>query len=234
MSEKVELVKTGIPGVDEMLKGGLPKGSITLVSGPPGIGKSNLGLQFVYNGATKFGENGVYIAVEDTPYRVKKYANAFGWDFEKLEQENKVMIIGQDISGVETESEITLRKAIKDVGAKRIVLDSITLFKYLFKDENERRPNILKFIKKLKKTGCTTVMIGEEQSPFKRIDYDAEHFLADGVMMLFWLRHKGNYDRAFRIVKMRGIEINTSIKPMKITSEGVIVYNMQEPVSFEE
>ena len=56
----VELTKTGIPGVDEMIGGGIPRASVVIVSGSPGIGKSNFALQFIYEGITKYNEPDVY------------------------------------------------------------------------------------------------------------------------------------------------------------------------------
>ena len=76
MTEK-EMVLTGIPGVDEMLGGGLPRTSVTIVSGSPGIGKSNFAMQFIYNGITKYNEPGIYLTVEDVPINVRAYADAF-------------------------------------------------------------------------------------------------------------------------------------------------------------
>jgi KaiC/GvpD/RAD55 family RecA-like ATPase len=242
----VELTKTGIPGVDEMCGGGLPQGSVVIASGSPGIGKSNFAMQFIYEGITKYNEPGIYLTVEDVPKNVKAYAAAFGWDLEKLEKENKLAIVAQPIYGGEEPQKKdkggksgyqggeTLGEAIARIKAKRIVLDSVTLFKYLFKDDISRRVNLLNFIKQVKDAGCTTMMVAEQHESTSDITYLDEHFLADGLILLFWSRQKEKHERCFRVVKLRGCRINPDIRPMDITDTGVVVYPTQVPLSLSD
>ena len=241
MSEETKRLNTGVPGVDQMIGGGLPEKSVTLISGPPGMGKSNFAMQFIYSGATEFDEPGVYLTVEDTPENVKKYGAAFGWDLEKLERENKVAIVTQTIYGglkkdqnASKKPTETLNQAIERIKAKRIVLDSATLFKYLFPNDVSRRINLLNFIDQVKNYGCTTLMIAEQHESSMEITYLDEHFLSDGLILLFWSRHRDSHERCFRVVKMRGSEIMPDIRPYKITSQGVVVYPTQIPLSLAE
>jgi KaiC/GvpD/RAD55 family RecA-like ATPase len=234
-------VKTGIPGVDEMLGGGLPQGSVTMISGSPGIGKSNFAMQYLYNGATLYGEPGIYLTVEDTPINIKAYADAFTWDLEKLERENMLAIVAQPIFGGQESKRYneytpgeSLGDAVKRINAKRIVLDSVTLFKYLFKDDVSRRVNLLNFIKQVKEAGCTTLMVAEQHESTSDITYLDEHFLADGLILLFWSRHKEKNERCFRVVKLRGQKINPDIRPMEISDHGIVVYPTQVPLSLAE
>ena len=231
----MDLVKTGIPGVDEMLGGGLPPESVVIVGGSPGIGKSNFAMQFIYNGIVQYDEPGIYLTVEDVPQNITKYANAFGWDIEKCIRENKLAIVSQPIYGTDKKNEYssgeTLGEAIARIGAKRIVLDSVTLFKYLFKDDMSRRVNLLNFIKQVKDAHCTTLMVAEQHESTSNITYLDEHFLADGMMLLFWSRHKEKHERCFRCIKLRGNKINPDIRPMDITDTGLIVYPTQMPLT---
>lgn len=234
-------VKTGIPGVDEMVGGGLPRSSVVIVSGSPGIGKSNFAMQYIYNGITQYNEPGIYLTVEDQPENVKAYAKAFGWDLDKCEKDNMLAIVSQPIYGgqelkksKEYPSGETLGEAIKRINAQRIVLDSVTLFKYLFKDEMSRRVNLLNFIKQVKDAGCTTMLVAEQHESSGNIAYLDEHFIADGLLMLFWSQHKEKNERCFRVVKIRGNKINPDIRPMEITDKGIVVYPTQVPLSLAE
>jgi KaiC/GvpD/RAD55 family RecA-like ATPase len=234
-------VKTGIPGADDMLGGGLPQSSVVIVSGSPGIGKSNFAMQYLYNGIVQYNEPGIYLTVEDTPPNIKAYAKAFGWDLEKCERDNMLAIVAQPIYGAtdikkgkEYSAGETLGEAIHRINAKRIVLDSVTLFKYLFKDDISRRVNLLNFIKQVKDAGCTTLMVAEQHESSSDITYLDEHFLADGLIMLFWSRHKEKNERCFRVVKLRGQKINPDIRPMEITDKGVVIYPTQVPLSLAE
>jgi len=243
----MERVKTGIPGVDEILNGGLIKGNVTIISGSPGIGKSNFAMQYLYNGASMFGESGVYVTVEDVPEKIREYARDFGWDFEKYEKEGKLAIVAQPIY-VDEEKEKkkekeralkgesrkeTLVDTIKRINAKRIVLDSVTLFKYLFKDEMSRRINLLNFINMVKDMGCTTLLVAEQHESTPNIMYSDEHFLADGLIVMFWLPHKDRQERCFRVIKMRGSPVNPNTRPMDIIDNGIVVYPTQVPLSLE-
>lgn len=238
----IKRVKTGIPGVDEMLGGGLPESSVTIVGGSPGIGKSNFALQYIYNGIEKYNEPGIYLTVEDVPENIRNYAKEFGWDLEKYEKEGKLAIVAQPIYGPDEkkggskpkDAPETLGEAIVRVKAKRIVLDSVTLFKYLFKDETSRRINLLNFIKQVKDAGCTTVMVAEQHESSGEVTYLDEHFLADGLILLFWSRHKEKNERCFRVIKLRGSRINADIRPLDISDKGITVYPTQVPLSLAD
>jgi len=238
----IKRVKTGIPGVDEMLGGGLPETSVCIIGGSPGIGKSNFALEYIYNGIDKFNEPGIYLTVEDVPENIRNYAREFGWDLAKYEKQDKLAIVAQPIYGSEEKQKPkkddvqpeTLGEAIQRVKAKRIVLDSVTLFKYLFKDDVSRRINLLNFIKQVKDAGCTTLMVAEQHESSGEIIYLDEHFLADGLMLMFWSRHKEKNERCFRVIKMRGTKINADIRPMDINDKGIVVYPTQVPLTLAD
>jgi len=84
-------LKTGIPGLDQMTGGGFLMGDTTLVTGPPGTGKTTFGLQFLMQGITE-SQSGVFITVEETPEKIASDALNFGWDVRKLEAEGLLRI----------------------------------------------------------------------------------------------------------------------------------------------
>nr|MDO8090125.1 ATPase domain-containing protein [Candidatus Sigynarchaeota archaeon] len=89
----VETVPSGIPGLDEMLNGGFPRGRAILVSGGPGTGKSILSAQFIYNGAHQHGIPGIIVSLEEPAKTIKENLSSFGWDLDKLIDENLLDII---------------------------------------------------------------------------------------------------------------------------------------------
>jgi KaiC/GvpD/RAD55 family RecA-like ATPase len=89
----IQRVPTGIPGFDELCSGGILRNRSYLLSGTAGAGKTIFGLQYLYNGITKYGENGIYIATEERPEQVRENVKQFGWDFEALEEEGKLAIL---------------------------------------------------------------------------------------------------------------------------------------------
>jgi len=229
----VEKIKTGIPGLDEMVDGGLPKGSTTVISGPPGIGKSNLAMQYIYNGISQCNEPGVYITIEDTVEDVENYAAGFGWNIREYEDAGRIAILGREIfEGTDMDLGMDfgiMRDVIKETKATRIVLDSVTLFNYLFKEETSRRIHMLRFLELMRKNKCTTLMTAELPESFPKIKYEAEHFLADGLIILFWSRYRANNERCLWVVKIRGTKIVSDIRPLRITSEGVSISPKEVP-----
>ena len=86
-------VKTGIAELDQMLSGGFLPQSANLIEGAPGTGKTTLGMQFIYNGITAYDEPGLILTFEEFPQQYYQDAASFGWDFRRLEAENKLRVI---------------------------------------------------------------------------------------------------------------------------------------------
>lgn len=226
-------ISTGIPGLDELIGGGLPEGSTTIISGPPGIGKSNLTMQYIYSGVKNYNESGIYLTIEDTVEDIEEYALGFGWNFKLYKEKGMLRILDRDVferTDVDLGIDFgIMRDIIRDINAKRVVLDSITLFNYLFKEETSRRLHILRFLELMKKDKCTVLMTAELTENFLGMTFRQEHFLADGLIILFWSRYKANTERCLWIVKIRGNRINSDIRPFKISSDGISVYPREVP-----
>src|SRR5437870_487329 len=90
---QADLVKTGVTGLESILNGGIPRGNVIVVEGPAGSGKTTLGLEFIYRGATAFNEPGLIVLFEVSPLKIIRDAAQFGWDFPDLERQGKVKII---------------------------------------------------------------------------------------------------------------------------------------------
>jgi circadian clock protein KaiC len=83
-------VPTGIPSLDKIIDGGFNEGDTILVAGQPGAGKSTLGVQFIYNGAVKYNQTGVYVTFVESANKLKRNMLRFNWDLAKLEKKRKV------------------------------------------------------------------------------------------------------------------------------------------------
>jgi len=86
-----ERVKTGIKGLDELIEGGLPKGFSFLLLGGPGTGKTTFGVQYLYKGATEYGENGLYVTFDEPPYSITSNSQRYGWNLLEDEEEQKLI-----------------------------------------------------------------------------------------------------------------------------------------------
>lgn len=219
-------VKTGIPGLDDLLSGGFEPKSSILVTGDSGSGKSTFCLQHLYQGI-QMGEPAVYITFEESKEFIYKHIKAFGMDFAPLEASGKFAFLSyapHEIQHFLTEGQL-IADTIEKIGAKRLVIDSMTSFALLFDSEYKRKLAILDLLNNLKKWNCTSLMTaegvmhhGELHTRF-RLGY-----LTDGVIFLYNLRLGNRRQRAFEIYKMRGVDHSPEICPMAIKKEGIVLY----------
>lgn len=231
---EINYVKTGIPGVDTMLKGGLYPNSAVLVSGPPGSGKSIFGMQFIYSGLKDFDEQGLFVSVDETSGSLSDYAASIGWeDWEALANSGKITVIGAEyFMGSSLSGSLEgLMEAIGNTKARRMVIDPINLFKYYFPADEDRRRYMLKFIRILKDMGITTLLVSEALEQFPRMHLTEEMYLTDGNISLFLSRTGNTVERCFWATKMRCQEINMNIVPMSIGKGGIEVYEDSIPYS---
>nr|MDO8134199.1 gas vesicle protein GvpD [Candidatus Njordarchaeum guaymaensis] len=231
-----DVVPTGIGRLDVVLNGGFPRGRCILVSGGCGTGKSTLGVQFLVEGATKFGENGILVTTEQSPNAVRADMKSFGWDLEKLQNEHKLGII--DIATPKSKVPYTGRDEItrlinmntlllalsdvqKSIDAKRVVVDSIPGLELVIQDPASIRHAVHRLIATLKELGCTSLLISEGRGRREISRYDVEQFISDGVIFLEQIRHRGRVERGLTVVKMRGRNHEVKTYPMTITEKGI-------------
>jgi len=229
--EYSDRARTGIPGLDEQVEGGFERRSVVLVTGDSGSGKTTFCLQFLVNGAEKYGEPGIYITFEEKKEDVFRRTKRFGWDLEKLERENKLLVMEYPPHEIErfiSEGQI-IEDTIHDMGAKRIVIDSVTSLALVYDSEYKRRQGVLKTLETLKKWGCTALLTSES-----RLTAEGEvkarfgmSYLVDGVIYLYNMRRGDRRVRAFEILKLRGISHSMALCPLAIENHGVVLYPNQ-------
>jgi circadian clock protein KaiC len=151
----MERVETGIPELDEMLHGGFLPQSANLVEGAPGTGKTTLGMQFINNGIVKYNEPGLILTFEEFPQQYYRDAASFGWDFPALERSNQLRVImtSPEVSRLDLETVGgMIESAAKEMGARRILVDSLSHFERLTEDPVELRSVQYSFINALKQS----------------------------------------------------------------------------------
>lgn len=123
-----DLVKTGIRGLDDILSGGIPRGNVILVEGAIGCGKTTLGVEFVYRGASQFDEPGVIVVFEVSPDKIMRDALRFGWDLRELEQQGRLKIVFTTREVLRQElqqADSVLLEEAASIGARRIFIDGV-------------------------------------------------------------------------------------------------------------
>jgi KaiC/GvpD/RAD55 family RecA-like ATPase len=224
----LERVKTGITGLDEIMNGGIPKGQLVLLSGTCGTGKSTICSQYIYNGLTKFKENGIYLSFEEMPENIKANVKQFGIDFEPFEKSGRFAFIKYDPYHVEEVFDI-LESSVNSIKAQRIVIDSVSALGIHVRDKAELRGMIFNLSRTLRKLGCTVLLVSEIVPGTAGISrYGVEEFVTDSVVVLYYERSEFAFTRAIQIWKMSGSDHSQKLHPYKITNKGIVIQHEAE------
>jgi circadian clock protein KaiC len=229
--KSLEKTPTGITGLDEITYGGLPKSRPALVCGSAGSGKTLLAMEFLIEGARKYGDPGVFMAFEETEEELVKNFASLGFDLDGLEAENKLVVdyVHIDKSEYEETGEydleglfIRLGLAIDSIGARRVALDTLEVLFSGFQNEAILRSELRRLFSWLKDKGVTAIVTGErgESSLTK---YGLEEYVADCVILLDNRMEEQIATRRLRIIKYRGSKHGTNEYPFLIEEDGISV-----------
>ncbi len=223
----MDILKTGIPGLDESLGGGLPKNHSILVIGGPGTGKTIFSMQFLYNGIRKYKEKGLYITLEESPDKIMdNMKNAFGWNLAKLVKD-KQLFFEAPRNFVLKDLLDLIDKAV-DRGVKRIVLDSVNLLTLGFESGYKFRRGFYELLDKIRQFDCTMMITAERNTnELGKPHVGLEEYLVDGVIVLYNPTKEDSRLRAIEIMKMRGINHSNKLVPFGIEKDGISVYHKQ-------
>jgi len=238
----MERVKSGISGLDKVLKGGFKKGVSILITGAPGTGKTIMAMQFIHNGAKNYNENGIFITTEENLSDLKRNAKNLGMDIEALEKKEKVFFFQKPISLLKggIASIKGLLDLIKKKNIKRVALDSIIFFEYLYPKHNsnlmEYRRQVLIFLQKLKKAGVTFLAVSERKiTDLDRLEFDTMDFVFEGFIILSRIRKGSYFERILTVAKIRGQNHSLDVYPVTIEdNQGFSVLVDQTPFSLVE
>lgn len=224
----LEKAASGIQGLDEITRGGLPRNRTILVSGGPGCGKTLLGLEFLYRGAAEMDEPGVFVSFEENADELVMNTASLGWDIEGLVKQNKLFMEYVQVERdeiLETGSFdlealfIRLKNAVDTVGAKRIVLDTVESLFSSLPNEALLRSELRRLFRWLKDQGLTAIITGEKgESTLTR--HGLEEYVSDCVISLSHRTVDEVSTRRMRIVKYRGSNHGTNQYPFLINDRG--------------
>jgi len=220
-------VSLGIPELDKMLGGGVFKGDSLLVAGPSGSGKSAIATQFIAAGLQK-GEPGVVAIFEERPQEYAGRAGSFGLDLKIPLEKDKLKILylrPLDLSVDETMQEIL--DGIKEVGAKRLVIDSLSGFEMALAPgfRLDFRESLYRMIGALTGAGVTILSTVEVEESFETFPFSqySISFLTDDIIRLRYVEIDGQLRKIMVVVKMRGSNHSKDIREYIINEKGVMV-----------
>ena len=219
-------IKTGIPEFDEMLSGGFLERDAVMIAGTAGSGKTTLALQHLVNGATTYGENGIYVTFEQLPDQLYRDALSFGWDLKALEEQDKLRVVctSPDLLLASGEGEENLLDPfIKEIRPRRIVIDSLSHLAMYVDDEKELRRETYRMLMFLKTKGLSSLLLFEAPQLMGNVGAITEtgtSFLVDAIVMMKPVEIESSMRNALAILKMRGSSHDNRLREYEITSKG--------------
>ncbi len=217
-----ERTKSGIPGLDEMIDGGIPKGNLVVLSGDPGSGKTVFCWQYIYKGIEEFKEPAVFISLEETEAAIIEGAKEFGWDLKKHLDKDKLRLVTIDLYDFERLKNV-IEENIRAISAQRCVIDPGVIFRLFFERELDARKKVVALGKMLKKINCTTIITNEMSLDQTNSLFGLEEYVADGVILLYHTKVRNKFIRSIAVLKMRNTNISEELKPVKIDKDGISV-----------
>jgi KaiC/GvpD/RAD55 family RecA-like ATPase len=242
MTYEVKRCPTGIPGLDEILDGGFPRGRTILLKGACGTGKSILGVQFLHQGIVRYNEPGVLVLLEQNIQHLKSDMLMFGCDMSELEDLGKLIVIDASLSRfnlsdinlprpphdksfsltslelIETKEVIDIVvDTAEEINAKRVVIDSLPALDNLVKSKGNTRDIILGINYRLQAAELTSILISDILENRKG---GVEEYVVDGVVLLEYKTTGPDIGRYLTIEKMRATKHSENIHPIRF-KEGV-------------
>lgn len=219
-----ERISTGLADFDGMLEGGFPLGSLTTLTGRPGTGKTIFGSHFLYFGAKKAKQPGMYVSMLEGQNSYLRNVRRFGMDFEPLMNQKRFFFVELPAPTPEGLPMLweQIANDIQQNGVERLVIDSFTAMTPGFESVGDLRTFTHVLLGKIVgSAGCTTLMITEEgaqrMSPWSGV----EEFVADGVVQFSIVPSGEARVRYIEITKMRGTNHQMGPIPIDIGRTGI-------------
>ncbi len=241
-----DYVFTGISGFDSLFEKGIPAGNSIIIAGGAGSGKTIFSLQTLINKARE-GKKCLYMTLEEDENKLVEHMEDFGWNAEELIKKGKLKIFRMNPFDITRNVDALLAKQKGELlidiapmimppdfeNPDFIVVDSLTAIASAFTGKDDSyRIYIEQFFRFLQKTGATSFLITEtEQVPKIFSQSGVEEFLADGVVVLYAIKHGNVRENAIEVLKLRGAAHSKKIVAMQINSKGIVIYPEQEVFS---
>ena len=223
VEESSDRVSTGIKGLDELIEGGIPRSSMIILAGSPGSGKTIASAQFLHYGATRCGENGIYVSFAESKNVFTRNMKRFGLSFAELAKKRHFKFLDFATTREVGLSE-TLNVIVKEafsLKAKRLVIDSFTAMALAFGEKIDARVILHIFEKMMQKASCSTLLIVEVPTGSGNLGLGFEEFVADGLIVFETVEDKIGIKKRAIIRKMRGTNHNPNYSNIVISDRGI-------------
>ncbi|WP_027718181.1 ATPase domain-containing protein [Desulfovirgula thermocuniculi] len=217
--------KFGIQGLDEMLCGGLLEGTITLISGATGAGKTIFALKFLLEGVQR-GERGVFLSFEESALQLQHTARYLGWSIDGYLADGQLEI--KFISPIELDVDkhaFEILDMIREKKVERFVIDSISSFESSVSDVQKYRDYLWAIGQQLRREHVTTIFTVLNEDLFSPLVVSKAQLslIADNIIILRYVEHNSSVKKVIGILKARGSDHDKSLREYEITAEGISI-----------
>jgi len=220
-------LRTDIEGLDDVLRGGIPEGAISLIEGGPGAGKTVLGVEVLYHSA-RAGIPGILVTFEETDHAIRRNAQSMGWDLDALEKEGKLFLFHAPVDyrairagDFDIQPLLAIIKGrAQEMHARLLMIDSIDVLLRIFNDPSREANEVFKLNDWLKEHGFTTILTLKRYTSEIVQKHEFIGFLADCILRLDLRVTSQVTTRRLRVVKYRGSNFGSNEYPYVITEGG--------------
>lgn len=220
-------LRTGVPGLDDMMGGGIPEGDAVMLTGPAGSGKTTFASQFVAQGLIE-GNNCVVAVFEEYPEAYLARAKSGSVDFGEMIAANRLAVVYlRPMTLSVDEMLVEIVGAVRRVGASRVVIDSLSGFEIALAPtfRLDFRESLYRLVGALTATGVTVLMTAEVIEVYPEIRFTNERvsFVTDDILVQRYVEIDGRLEKVLAVVKMRGSDHSTDFRVYALTPSGAVI-----------
>lgn len=214
-------VSSGIAALDDLLAPGYWPGSSTLIAGPVGVGKTVMGLHFIFHGA-RHGKPGVIASLQENTTQLQRVAEGFGWS---VSEPGVEIMYRSPVDVYIDEWVYDLLEAVDRSGARRVLIDSLADLRMAAGDETRFREFIYSLTQRFSKQGVSMLMTVEITDLFRaeRLAESAVSHMADNVVLLNYVEDRRSINRAMSVIKSRASHHQPGVRQFLIGPDGIVL-----------
>jgi circadian clock protein KaiC len=219
-----EAISSGVPDLDELLHGGFERGTITIISGPSGVGKSTLGLQFMKEAAGR-GERSVVYTFEEWKETLLRRCQSVNIPVHSMIEQGKLSVVQvEPLHYSPSEFANLVRYEVEQKKARIVMLDSISGYRLSLRGD-DLVPHIHALAKYLQNMGVAVILINEVEAITGdfRVTEVGISYMADNIVFLRYLEMQGEIRKVIGVLKMRMSNFEKTLREYEITSYGIKV-----------